>query len=175
MPSSAPPSAVVPTCPHVIDTNARLSYDCITPGMSASFGATIWTVEVTKGVDKNWVLDEASGPINASAGGALSTAADLLTDLLVDSNYGDNPSAKTEASRDLTVSGNVSAHLVQTLITLSPAYVAAQGLKVKSERLWVLVVQPDFSHRSAFMISVPDVVSQLWPSVPGLINRIKVG
>jgi hypothetical protein len=143
--------------------------------MTASFGATIWTVEVHKEVDKNWLLDEASGPINASAGGALDTAATLLTDLLVDSNYGDNPTATRESSRDVTISGNVPGHLVQTLITLSPAYVAAQGLKVKTERLWVLVVQPDSNHRSAFMISVPDVVRQLWPSVPAVISQIKVG
>ena len=142
--------------------------------MTASFGASIWTVEVTKQVDTNWVLDESSAPISPSAGGDVSAASTLLTDLLVQTDYGDNPTATTESSTDTTIGAGVPAHLVQTLITLDPTYAATAGLKVRKERLWVLVAQLDATHRSAFMISVPDVVGQLWPSVPALIKGIKV-
>jgi hypothetical protein len=172
--SPAPnPSAGVIGCPHIVDPEAQLAYDCITTGMTPSGGSPLWTVELDKEVDTNWQLDQRSAAVNPTVGQSVHDAVGLLTNLLVQTEYGTDPASSTVSTTSTTVDG-AAAWLTQTLITIDPAFAAQNQLRVKTERLWVLVIQIDADHRSAFTVSVPDVVQELWPTVPAVIRTVHV-
>ncbi len=159
----------------MVDVVARLAYDCIVDAMTVSTTAAAgWSVSVTKSVDVDWVLAEQSVPLDPSVDAAtLPSVVDAVTQDLLVGDYGDNPRAVVVSSAPTTVDGHAS-QLQQTLITLDPSYAAANHLKVKTERLWVLVVQVDAAHRSVLTISVPDAVQTLWPLVPALLTTVHV-
>lgn len=180
---STPPSSAVPTtsappeahlgCPRVVDPASRLEYRCIAAGMTLDPASTMWPVKVKKTVDTNWTMDEGSGRVPFPAGSTLGTIANDLAQTMAATNYGTGARATKERDTDTTVDGH-QAHLVQTLMTISPAFRRANRLRVSQERLWLVVVQLSNTTASAWYVSVPDLQKQLWPSVPSLIGGLQV-
>lgn len=172
-PTESPPPAPHLACPHVVDAASRLAYDCVTSGMSRE-GGSMWPVKFQKEVDVQWTMDEGSGLIPASSGQALAGLANARARAMIAGFYGDPaPTSKKEKDVDLRV-GAAKGHLVQTLITLNPGFRSGRHLKVKQERLWIVVVQVSSSQVSGWYISVPDVRRKIWPSVPNLIKTLEV-
>lgn len=159
-------------CPHVVDPTARLAYDCIGPGMTPDQNS-IWPVDFGRVVDTHWTMDEGSGTL-IRAGGNAAVAAKLLTQEMLQVDYGNPaPTSKTVHDADVAV-GSARGHLVQTLITINPTFRSQQHLRVKQEQLWLVVVPVGAGQFSAWYVSVPDVQKQLWPTVSALLKTLRV-
>lgn len=169
--TSRPPVAHL-ACPHVVDPTARLAYDCIGPGMTPGRNS-IWPVDFGRVVDTHWTMDEGSGPL-IRAGGNAAVAAKLLTQEMLQFDYGDPaPTSKTVHDADVAV-GSARGHLIQTLITINPAFRSQRHLRVKQEQLWLVVVPVGAGQFSAWYVSVPDVQKQLWPTAAALLKTLRV-
>jgi len=93
---------------------------------------------------------------------------------MIDELYGKPlPKTKTEQDADITV-GSAPGHLIQTLITIDPAYRQQQHLRVQQERLWIAVVQVAPGKLSGWYTSVPDLLKGLWAAVPNTIKTLQV-
>lgn len=172
-PTTSPPTNAHLACPRVVDPAARLEYSCIAAGMTLDTASTMWPVKVQKTVDTNWTMDEGSGRLPFQSGSTLGSIANDLAQTMAATGYGTGAKATKERDTDTSVDGH-KAHLVQTLMTISPAFRQANKLRVSQERLWIVVVQLSETAASAWYVSVPDVQKQLWPSVPGLISGMQV-
>jgi len=170
--SSAPPPGAHLACPNVIDKTAHLAYDCITHTM-AKDSDTIWPLKFTKQVDLDWTMDEGSSHVDVTGNGNVTVLANGFASAMGAQEYGPNAGVKKISEADITVAGR-KAHLVESLLTLDPDFRAQRHLKVKQERLWVVVVHIGADQFSAWYVSIPDVRKALWPRVPELIKRIKV-
>jgi hypothetical protein len=179
--SSAPPSSAPaprpsppapPTCPHVRDTTARLSYDCIASVMTRD-SDTIWPLKFATTVDVDWTMDEGSSHVAVTGNGNVTILANGFASAMGAQEYGPGPTVKRVRDTDANVDGH-RAHLVESLITIAPAYRKKRHIKLTQERLWVVVVQIGAGQFSAWYVSIPDVRKPLWSKVPGLIKRIKV-
>lgn len=157
-------------CPRVVDVTARLAYNCVSNAMTPSISSE-WPFKVERPVDTHWTMDEGSGPVVGSRPAA---AAENMVARMVGVSYGTpRPKTKTVQNVDVTV-GSVRGHLIQTLITLDPGYVKAQHLRVKQERLWIVIVPVAAGKLSGWYVSIPDVVKSLWPLVPNLIKGLQI-
>ena len=134
--------------------------------------SSMWPVRFEKTVDVQWTMDEGSGPVDAP-GSDVTSVAKVLSTTMARSNYGPSPRATVQRDVDVSVSGK-KAHVVETLMTIDPAYRKGRGLKVASERLWIVAVQVASDQITAWYVSVPDVQKALWPKVPDLIEQLKV-
>jgi hypothetical protein len=170
--SASPPPAAHLACPHVVDPSAGLAYNCIVGGMTETSNST-WPVKFEREVDVQWTMDEGSGPVRVTGSPDLATVARALSTMMATSNYGPSPGIKKEKDIATTVDGK-KAHLVQTLMTIDPAYRAKRGLRVTDERLWIVAVQTGANRVAAWYVSVPSVQQALWTKVPNLIRSIKV-
>ncbi|MCW2491588.1 MAG: hypothetical protein JWN47_952 [Frankiales bacterium] len=94
------------------------------------------------------------------------------TGLALVSGYGAAPSAKILDEHSRVLSGVTSYELV-TEITINPSYRAANKLKVKTERLWVVGV-PTKAGVSIFMLTIPDARKDLWPKAEATVGGIRV-
>ena len=159
-------------CPHVVDATAHLAYDCVTRAMDKD-SDTIWPLKFTKQVDLDWTMDEGSSHVDVTGNGNVTVLANGFASAMGAQEYGPNAGVKKVSDADITVAGR-KAHLVEVLMTLDPDYRAQRHLKIKQERLWVVVVHIGADQFSAWYVSVPDVRKALWPQVPELIKRIKV-
>lgn len=176
--SSAPPPANpgTLTCPHISYPRARLRFDCITTGMTAA-DSPIWPLSLDRSVEPStgWVLEEGAGHWGAPQGHSLAQITAQMRQAMVDDGgYGDSPKVTTVADKDTTV-GGAKAHLLQSTMTINPAWAAKQKTKVKQEHLWVVAVQVGANDVSLWYTSIPDLASNLWPKVPTVINTIHVG
>jgi len=90
----------------------------------------------------------------------------------VNSAYGSNPSSRVLADSSHIVSGK-TGYLLQTEITINPAYRASTGLATKTERLWVIGV-PTAAGISIFMMSIPDLRKDLWPRADATIATLRI-
>ena len=68
-----------------------------------------------------------------------------------------------------------AAHLLQTTVTINPAWARQDGTKVKQERLWIIAIEVAADDVSLWYTSLPDLASALWPKVPATIASIRVG
>ena len=161
-------------CPRVVDVAAHLAYDCVngamTPGTSE-----MWAFKVQRSVDVHWTMDEGSGDLTKSAAGKTpAAAAKAMVSRMVGGLYGAPvPKTKTVQDVDVTVD-KAPGHLIQTLITLNPGYVKAQHLRVRQERLWVLVVPVAADELSGWYASIPDVAKTSWPKVPSIMKGLRI-
>jgi hypothetical protein len=176
--SPAPPSSTGNTsapkahlaCPRVVDVTAHLAYDCVSAAMTPSI-SSVWPFNVQRPVDTHWTMDEGSGPVVGSRPAA---AAENMVARMIGVSYGTpRPKTKTVQNVDVTV-GSVRGHLIQTLITLDPGYVKAQHLRVKQERLWLVIVPVASGKLSGWYASIPDLAKGLWPLVPSLIKGLQI-
>jgi hypothetical protein len=177
---SGPSSTAVPPtpCPHVSYAAAKLSFDCITTGLTARSNP-VWPLAEAKTVEPStgWVLEEGAGHWGAAAGRTLSEIAKSVRTQMIDGEgYGTNPTVTTLADDDTTVDG-AEAHLLHSKMTLDPAWVAKQSPKtaVKQEQLWILAIKVGTDDVSLWYSSIPDLASELWTKVPSIIKSIKVG
>jgi hypothetical protein len=178
----APAPLVPPTgCPHVAYPAAKLSFDCITKGLTKSYQPNdrqaVWPLQEFRIIEPstNWVLEEGAGHWGSPGNHSLAALAGLVRrEMIAVSDYGANPRVHTVASRPTTVDG-AHAYLLQTTFTLDPAWARAQGTKVKQEKLWILAIEVGPDDASLWYTSVPDLVKSLWAEVPATIASIKVG
>jgi len=160
-------------CPQVVDLRAHLAYDCVTDAMTRGI-SPIWTVKLERPADVNWTMDEGSTDVTGTPGETPAAAAKRMVKRMVDALYGKPvPKTKTEQDADITV-GSAGAHLIQTLITIDPAYRKEQHLRVQQERLWLAVVQVAPGKLSGWYTSVPDLLNGLWSGVPNTIKTLHV-
>lgn len=184
--SSAPPSSAPSTgktsapsahlaCPRVVDPLARLAYDCVNASMTPST-STVWPFKVQRPVDVHWTMDEGSGDLTAfAAGRSPAAAAKAVVSRMINGRLYGTPQPTTKTVQDVNVTvGKARGHLVQTLFTLNPGYVKAQHLRVRQERLWVLVVPVEPGRVSGWYTSIPDVARAAWPKVPSIIKGLQI-
>jgi hypothetical protein len=175
---SSAPTPELPACPTVHDTSAHLTYECLSSTLTFAPGTDLlWPVAFVKTVEPKtgWIVEEGSGswgPANGESLGAITKS--VRSRLVQFGGYGDSPKLTTVVDTDRTV-GRVPAHVLQTTVTINPAWARADGTKVKTERLWLVALQVGSGQVSLWYTSVPDLVSGLWAKVPGVINSITVG
>jgi hypothetical protein len=172
--SAGPSGGATPArgCPKAVDPKAGLSYACISPDLQPESSAT-WTLELSKEVDINWFLGEGSGVLPPDQNGTLRDVSEAISASLAKTDYGDNPTSTQDSSTDTTIGGK-PAHVVQTTITLNPTYVKNSKLKVTKERLWIAVIDNGTGLDAVWYVTIPDIVSNLWAAVPGVIKSITV-
>jgi hypothetical protein len=181
------PSDPVPTAPRTVsgryeDRVARLSYDVL-PGQwrewdREKFGGLQSTLGYYRVTQENAPRDQTywanvnSGPVapdTVATGDLAATAARLIAKLGAD-YYPKH--ARTElVAKTLTVDGAPAA-LVRYKAVFDPA--AAAGYSAKSEQVVVLIVDTGQRLPSALYVSLPDTVRDLWPSIDGLLDGVRV-
>jgi hypothetical protein len=170
-------AAELPTpCPHVTYKTAKLSFDCLTTGLTASYDGDVWPLSEYKTVEAStqWVVEEGAGHWGPQSGQTLQAIDTAVRKrMLDDGGYGTAPTVQTVSDKDATV-GGVKAHVQESLMTLNPAWAKTRGTKVKQERLWIVALQVGSDDVSLWYTSVPDLVKTLWPKVPSVIASIKV-
>ncbi|HEV7655816.1 MAG TPA: DUF2510 domain-containing protein [Mycobacteriales bacterium] len=182
VPSEPPPITPTPVSGRVQDRVARLSYDVL-PGTwrewdRDSFDGLESTLGYYRVTQQNAPLGQTywanvnSGPLDpdTTGNGDLAGAAQRLIDTLAQEYYPKH-SRQGFSQKSLTVDG-AKAYLVRYRAIFDPA--AAAGYSAKSEQIVVLVVDTGQSVPSALYVSLPDTVSDLWPSIDGLLARVKV-
>jgi hypothetical protein len=111
-----------------------------------------------------------------TGGGSQPTSVDVRNEvqrrtvLALQQAYGDNPSARTLSGQQRKLSG-VQAYELVTEITIDPDYRLAQGLQVRTERLWVVGLPTPYGV-SIFMMSIPDERSDLWPKAESIVGTV---
>jgi hypothetical protein len=111
-----------------------------------------------------------------TGGGSQPTSVDVRnevqrrTGLALQHAYGDNPSARTLSAGQRELSG-VQGYELVTEITIDPAYRQAQGLRVRTERLWVVGLPTPYGV-SIFIMSIPDERSDLWPKAESTVGTV---
>jgi len=176
-PAASPSTTAKPvehlSCPQVVDLRAHLAYGCVTDAMTRGI-SPIWTVKLERPADVNWTMDEGSTDVTGVQGETPAAAAKRMVKRMIDELYGKPlPKTKTEQDADITV-GSAPGHLIQTLITIDPAYRQQQHLRVQQERLWIAVVQVAPGKLSGWYTSVPDLLKGLWAAVPNTIKTLQV-
>jgi hypothetical protein len=185
------------SCPQIRDEESHLGYTCIDNDLvqhdeDLNLGLRI---DLSLEVEPDWVVSEGSGVPTSTlqqqpdttvigyltnhggmSGGSQPTSVDVQrevqrrTALAVQHAYGDNPTARTLDGRSRMLSGTQGYELL-TEITINPAYRQANGLQVRTERLWVVGL-PTVSGVSIFMMSIPDDRSDLWPKAEAVVGTV---
>jgi hypothetical protein len=183
-------------CPQIRDEQSHLGYTCIDNYLRQD-GADIFLglrIALNHEVEPNWVISEGSGDPTSivqqpdttvigyranhggSSGGSEATSVDVQrevqrrTALALKQAYGDSPTARTLSGRSRMLSG-VQGYELATEITINPAYRQAQGLQVRTERLWVVGL-PTVAGVGIFMMSIPDDRSDLWPKAEAVVGTV---
>jgi hypothetical protein len=172
------PTASAPTpCPHVRFPAAKLSFDCITTGLTADFKGQVWPLSEVRTVEPKtgWVLEEGAGHWGAEGNQSLASIAQSVRQRMVDDgDYGTSPTASTVANRNTTVDG-AAARLLQSTMTINPTWARQRGTKVEQEKLWIVAIRVGADDVSLWYTSLPDLAKSLWANVPAVIATIKVG
>ncbi|HEX4727263.1 MAG TPA: hypothetical protein VH298_05670 [Jatrophihabitans sp.] len=111
-----------------------------------------------------------------TGGGSQPTSVDVRnevqrrTGLALQLAYGDNPSARTLSGEQRQLSG-VQGYELVTEITIDPDYRLAQGLQVRTERLWVVGLPTPYGV-SIFMMTIPDERRDLWPKAESIVGTV---
>ena len=160
-------------CPKVTDPDAGLSFRCVTSGLTTS-SDLLWTLNLVKQVETDWVLGEGATSVPVPAGVSLQQVAGAMREEMVALQYyGPSPTVTTVSSKAATVAG-VAAWVLQTTFTIDPAYRSKQHLRVRTERMWLVALQAGSGRVALWYVTLPDDVEQFWPSVPVLIKDIRL-
>jgi hypothetical protein len=136
--------------------------------------AQIWQTMIALPVEPTWLMNEGSRALTETSGVALTTInTTVMNAMKANQFWGPNAKAATKASKAMTIDGH-QARLLQTLMTVSPAYRQQNHLKVKTEMVWLVAIRVTDATAAAFFCSVPDEVKKYWPLVPRIISQIKV-
>jgi hypothetical protein len=162
-------------CPVVVDNRAKLSYPCIVNSMTPMADpAQIWQTMIALPVEPTWLMNEGSRALTETSGVALTTInTTVMNAMKANQFWGPNAKATTKASKAMTIDGH-QARLLQTLMTVSPAYRQQNHLKVKTEMVWLVAIRVTDATAAAFFCSVPDEVKKYWPLVPRIISQVRV-
>jgi hypothetical protein len=177
-PQSPSSSANAPNnvaCPVIVDNLAKLSYPCIVNSMtSMADPSEIWPTMIALRVEPTWLMNEGSRGLTETSGVALTTInTTIMNAMKANQFWGPNAKATTKASKAMTIDGH-QAWLLQTLMTVSPAYRQQNHLKVKTEMVWLVAIRVTDATSAAFFCSVPDEVKKYWPLIPRIITQVKV-
>lgn len=191
------PGQLVPAvaCPQIRDEQAHLGYTCIDNNLQQDGIDTYLGLRIVlnQEVEPGWVISEGSGDPTSivqspgvvvdyrtnngtTGGGSQPTSVDVRnevqrrTGLALQHAYGDNPSARTLSAGQRQLSG-VQGYELVTEITIDPAYRQAQGLRVRTERLWVVGLPTPYGV-SIFIMSIPDERSDLWPKAESTVGTV---
>jgi hypothetical protein len=191
----------VPTvsCPLIRDEQSHLAYRCIDNYLTQGRSDTLLGLRISMNheTEPGWVISEGSGnpasivatpsestilfheaPSATSGATPAASTAEVRTEvrrrteLAVLQAYGDSPSAVVLNAHTRTFSG-VTGFEMLTQITINPTFRAEQGLKAKTERLWVVGV-PTQAGVSIFMLSIPDARKDLWPKAEATVGTIQI-
>ncbi len=181
-PSDPAPTTPTPVSGRFTDRVARLSYDVLPgewrewdrdsfDGLQSTLGYYRITQQNAPGGQTYWA-NVNSGPVTpeVAGNGDLAGAALRLTRTLADKYYPDHTRAGV-TQRAVTVDG-AKASLVRYRAIFDPD--AAAGYAAKSEQIVVLVVDTGQPQPSALYVSLPDTVRDLWPSIDGLVDGVKI-
>jgi hypothetical protein len=170
-------SAEEPTpCPQVRYPTAKLSFTCITTGMTAQSNGDPWPLSEYRTVEEStgWVLEEGAGHWGAPEGASLTAIAGYVREQMLQADdYGTSPKVTTDANRDTKV-GGADAHLLQSTITLNTTWAKQRQTRVRQEKLWIVALVVGDEDVSLWYTSIPDLAKTLWPKVPGIIDTIRV-
>ncbi|MEO9239328.1 MAG: hypothetical protein ABI418_14700, partial [Jatrophihabitantaceae bacterium] len=111
-------------------------------------------------------------PTVPASAAAVRSEVERRTALAMQKAYGDNPSVQTLSAAPRTLSGVLGYEQVSE-ITINPAFRQAQGLAVRTERLWVVGL-PSPTGVSIFMLSIPDERKDLWPKAEATVGTVHV-
>ncbi|PZS32785.1 MAG: hypothetical protein DLM58_09150 [Pseudonocardiales bacterium] len=165
------------TCPTIRYPFAHLAFDCIVGGMAVDTKDNIWPLRLYKTVEAStsWVFEEGAGNWGDPGSKSLTDIAlAVRTRMITAGGYGTSPTPTTVTDTDTTV-GGAPAHVLQTTITLNPAWAKGRGTKVTSEKLWIVVLKVGAKDDSLWYTSIPNLASELWPKVPAIIQSIRGG
>lgn len=165
------------SCPRVAYPDAHLSFNCVVGGLAVSAKNPVWPVSLRKTVESEtgWVVEEGAGNWGDPGSDSPSAIAKLVRTHMVDAGqYGESPTLKTAQDAKTTI-GGVRAHVLQTTITLNPAWAKQRGTAVKTERLWIVVLAVSAHDTALWYVSIPNLASRLWARVPATIRSIHAG
>ncbi|MCW2594931.1 MAG: hypothetical protein JWP39_819 [Jatrophihabitans sp.] len=179
--SAAPPSASSGptagsdfTCPSIVYRFAHLTFNCITTGLQARTTDKVWPLKETKSVEPNWAMEMGAGHWGPAAGQSLASITQTVrTRMINDTAYGPSPKVETTGGANTTVAG-VRAYVLKSTFTINPAYATKNHIKVKLEKSWIVAMQVGPNDISLWYTSLPDLVSNLWASVPTAMASIHV-
>jgi hypothetical protein len=180
--SAAPPSASSSgptagsdfTCPSIVYRFAHLTFNCITTGLQARTTDKVWPLKETKSVEPNWAMEMGAGHWGPAAGQSLASITQTVrTRMINDTAYGPSPKVETTGGANTTVAG-VRAYVLKSTFTINPAYATKNHIKVKLEKSWIVAMQVGPNDISLWYTSLPDLVSNLWASVPTAMASIHV-
>ena len=164
-------------CPVIVDNLAKLSYPCIVNSMTQLVDTShpvIWLTQVALRVEPTWYMNEGSRALTETSGVPLTTInTTMMSAMQANTYWGDNAKATTKANKAMTIDGH-QARLLQTLMTIDPAFRKKNHLKVKTEMVWLVAIRVTDATAAAFFCSVPDEVQNYWPLVPRIITQVKV-
>lgn len=178
VPAAPPPGAPAPEparvdCPSVSDPAAGLSFHCVTPGLKTG-SDPIWTLNLTKSVERDWVLAEGALELSVTPTVPLRQIVGVVRqEMVVLGGWGPSPGVRTLEDKATTVAG-VPAQVLGTEFTIDADYRAQQKLTVRTERTWIVALRVDDTHVALWYVTLPDLVDKLWPTVPALIKSIKL-
>lgn len=177
-----PTPSPTPVTGRFTDRVARLSYDVLPgdwrawdrdsfDGLQSTLGYYRVTQENAPNAQTYWA-NVNSGVLtpDVAGNGDLRAAALGLISTLAAQYYPDH-TRQGLTQRSLTVDG-AKASLVSYRAVFDP--LAAAGYSAKSEQIVVLVVDTGQPQPSALYVSLPDTVRDLWPSIDGLVNGVRV-
>lgn len=178
-------------CPQIRDEISHLAYQCI-DNYLVQDSADIYLglrIALNHQVEPGWVISEGSGDADSVAPPPNNTVVryqtspgatpadvekqvQLRTALALQNAYGTGPSARTRSAGTRNFAG-VQGYELVTEVTIDQAYRQAQGLQVRTERLWVVGL-PTSAGVSIFMMSIPDERADLWPRAEATVGTVHV-
>jgi hypothetical protein len=139
----------------------------------------LWPLSLGKSVETGWGLGEGAAGITVPAGTALQQVTHVVLQEMVAFQYwGPNPGVTTLSNHPATVAG-VQAWVQQTSLTIDAGFRTERGLRVRTERIWLVAMQVGSTAQvgstevALWYVTLPDDVKQLWSTVPALIAGIK--
>ena len=181
-PTVRAPADPIPVSGRYTDRVAKLSYDVLPgswrewdrdsfDGLQSTLGYYRITQQNAPNSQTYWA-NVNSGLVSstvAEQGDLGGTALRLIRTLA--SEYYPAHSREGLTQRSVTVDG-ARASLVTYRAVFDPT--AAAGYSAKSEQIVVLVVDTGQPQPAALYVSLPDTVRDLWPSIDGLVNGVRV-
>lgn len=181
----------VVACPQIRDEISHLAYQCIDNYLVQDYTDIYLGLRIALNhqVEPGWVISEGSGDADSVAPPPNNTVVryqtspgaspaevekqvQVRTALALQNAYGTEPSARTMSAGTRNFAG-VQGYELVTEVTIDQAYRQAQGLKVRTERLWVVGL-PTSAGVSIFMMSIPDERADLWPRAEATVGTLHV-
>jgi hypothetical protein len=163
-PTSAPTAVV--TCPTIMDTVARIRYTCLTSAMKQA-RLTGYSANVQVLTEPNWVMSEASLPLDADDESALEDAAVDTLNSFIDNNYPAGSDAVDTTGKTTTLGGR-PAVLLTGLVNIDKSDPDDRTLKAKQDRIVSVAILGTGGRSAQLVMAVPDTQKSLWPRMDAI-------